>query len=35
MKRTMKLDAVPLAVMNNRPAAIAQEMGLVVGQTVS
>jgi N-methylhydantoinase B len=33
MKRTMKLDAVTLAVMNNRLAAIAEEMGVVLGQT--
>src|SRR5215471_16470169 len=29
----MKLDAVALAVMNNRLAAIADEMGVVLGQT--
>jgi len=29
----MKLDAVALAVMNNRLAAIAEEMGVVLGQT--
>ncbi len=29
----MKLDAVGLAVMNNRLAAIAEEMGVVLGQT--
>jgi N-methylhydantoinase B len=29
----MKLDAVTLAVMNNRMAAIAEEMGVVLGQT--
>ncbi|MDB5107215.1 MAG: hypothetical protein JWM69_156, partial [Candidatus Binatus sp.] len=29
----MKLDAVTLAVMNNRLAAIAEEMGVVLGQT--
>src|SRR6516165_11126319 len=29
----MKLDAVSLAVMNNRLAAIAEEMGVVLGQT--
>ena len=29
----MKLDAVTLAVMNNRLAAIADEMGVVLGQT--
>ncbi|MEA2681191.1 MAG: N-methylhydantoinase [Candidatus Binataceae bacterium] len=29
----MKLDAVTLAVMNNRMAAIADEMGVVLGQT--
>jgi N-methylhydantoinase B len=28
-----KLDAVTLAVMNNRMAAIAEEMGVVLGQT--
>src|SRR5258708_39385410 len=29
----MKLDAITLAVMNNRLAAIADEMGVVLGQT--
>ena len=29
----MKLDAVTLAVMNSRLAAIAEEMGVVLGQT--
>ena len=29
----MKLDAIALAVMNNRLAAIAEEMGVVLGQT--
>ena len=29
----MKLDAVGLAVMNNRLAGIAEEMGVVLGQT--
>src|SRR6516164_1836750 len=29
----MKLDAVALAVMNNRLAAIAEEIGVVLGQT--
>ena len=29
----MKLDPVTLAVMNNRMAAIAEEMGVVLGQT--
>ena len=29
----MKLDSVTLAVMNNRLAAIADEMGVVLGQT--
>ena len=29
----MKLDPVTLAVMNNRLAAIAEEMGVVLGQT--
>ena len=29
----MKLDPVTLAVMNNRLAAIADEMGVVLGQT--
>src|SRR5215470_7132479 len=29
----MKLDAVTLAVMNNRLGAIAEEMGVVLGQT--
>ena len=33
MKPAMKLDAVTLAVMNNRLAAIAEEMGVVLGQT--
>ena len=33
MKRAMKLDPVTLAVMNNRLAAIAEEMGVVLGQT--
>ena len=33
MQRAMKLDAVTLAVMNNRLAAIAEEMGVVLGQT--
>ena len=31
--RAMKLDAITLAVMNNRLAAIADEMGVVLGQT--
>jgi N-methylhydantoinase B len=31
--RKTKLDAVTLAVMNNRMAAIAEEMGVVLGQT--
>src|SRR6266852_5491784 len=30
---TMKLDPVTLAVMNNRLGAIAEEMGVVLGQT--
>jgi N-methylhydantoinase B/oxoprolinase/acetone carboxylase alpha subunit len=29
----MKLDPVTLEVMNNRLAAIAEEMGVVLGQT--
>ena len=29
----MKLDPITLAVMNNRLAAIADEMGVVLGQT--
>ena len=33
MKPAMKLDPVTLAVMNNRLAAIAEEMGVVLGQT--
>ena len=32
-KPAMKLDPVTLAVMNNRLAAIAEEMGVVLGQT--
>src|SRR6202167_3384049 len=31
--RAMKIDPVTLAVMNNRLAAIAEEMGVVLGQT--